>query len=286
MHKVYLEITSICNLSCSFCPPTERKAEFIQPEEFRRRLREVKPYTSLVALHVKGEPLMHPKLDLLLDACEEEGLQAVITTNGTLLPTKGYKLLGKPALRQVNLSLHSFEEGDQEELDRYLMPLIEFAREAASSGVFVSFRLWNGQETDEQPSAWAHNERLLARLAQQFPDSGDLSRPLPPGSGIRLADRLYLNRDLQFDWPSMSAPEDDGHGFCHGLRTQAAILANGTVVPCCLDGEGVIGLGDVKERPFGEILETERALRLKEGFSRRVAVEELCRKCGYRKKFG
>ncbi|WP_058304069.1 radical SAM/SPASM domain-containing protein [Gorillibacterium timonense] len=284
--KVYLEITSVCNLSCSFCPPTERRAEFIKPDEFRRRLQEVKLHTSLVALHVKGEPLLHPKLDHLLDACKEEGLQAVITTNGTLIGKMRDKLLGKPALRQVNLSLHSFEGNDPERLDAYLAPLFAFARDAADSGIHVSFRLWNGEEKEEGASYWSHNRLLLERLSAYYPTAGELSRPLAPGSGIKLAERVYLNRDLVFEWPSLNAPEDDGAGFCYGLRTQAAVLANGTVVPCCLDGEGVINLGNLQEASFADIIESERALRLKEGFSRRTAVEELCRKCGYRRKFG
>ncbi|MNI87962.1 hypothetical protein D3C73_1452110 [compost metagenome] len=101
-----------------------------------------------------------------------------------------------------------------------------------------------------------------------------------------MAERIYLNQDHEFEWPSLSAPEDDGRGFCHGLRNQAGILVDGTVIPCCLDGEGVINLGNVYEQPFSEIIESERANNLVDGFSRRIAVEEMCRKCGYRKRFG
>lgn len=284
--KVYLEIASVCNLSCSFCPPTSRRAEFVGPDEFRRRLREVKPFTALVALHVKGEPLLHPKLGLLLDICAEEGMQAVLTTNGTLIAKARPALLGKPALRQINLSLHSFEGDDPDRLAAYLDPLLAFAGEAASRGTAVSLRLWNGEASADGSGSWNQSRLLLARLTERFPEAGNLERPLAPGSGIKLAERAYLNRDLVFDWPSLSAPEDDGTGFCHGLRSHAAVLADGTVVPCCLDGEGVIALGQLGESTFAEILASERALRLKEGFSRRRAVEELCRKCGYRKKFG
>jgi len=63
------------------------------------------------------------------------------------------------------------------------------------------------------------------------------------------------------------------------------ILVDGTVVPCCLDGEGVINLGNIHESDFSQIVESERANNIFNGFSRREAVEELCRKCGYRTKF-
>jgi len=285
-HKVYLEVTSVCNLSCSFCPPTERRAEFVDPDEFRRRLREVRPFTSLVALHVKGEPLLHPRIGQLLDACAEESLQAVITTNGTLLSKARDKLLGKPALRQINLSLHSFEGGGPDRLDLYLSPMLAFAREAAAAGIAISFRLWNGDASSAGGASWDHSRLLLDKLSAHYPEAGDLARPLAPGSGIKLAERIYLNRDLVFAWPRLDAPEDDGSGFCHGLRTHAAVLADGTVVPCCLDGEGTIRLGNLHDASFADILASERAVRLKDGFSEHKAVEELCRKCGFRKKFG
>jgi radical SAM protein with 4Fe4S-binding SPASM domain len=284
--KVYLEITSRCNLACSFCPPTARHAEFIAPEEFRRRLREVRPFSSLVALHVKGEPLLHPQLGLLLDLCREEGIQAVITTNGTLIAQARGALLGKPALKQVNLSLHSFDAARPAKLAAYLEPLLAFAAEAAAGGTVISFRLWNGEAGKDGLGRWQRGGPLLSRLVDVFPDAGDLARTLAPGAGIRLAERIYLNRDLVFDWPDPHAPEDGATGFCHGLRTHVAILVDGTVVPCCLDGEGVLALGNVQEAPFAELIDSVRARQIKEGFSQRRAVEDLCRRCGYRKKFG
>lgn len=109
--KFYIETTSICNLACSFCPPTHRQAQFIKVEDFRKILDDIKPHTDYIYFHVKGEPLLHPKIDQLLDISHEKGFKVNITTNGTLLPKVRHKLLGKPALRQMNFSLHSFEIG-------------------------------------------------------------------------------------------------------------------------------------------------------------------------------
>jgi radical SAM protein with 4Fe4S-binding SPASM domain len=286
--KVYIEITSICNLSCSFCPPTERKAMFMEQEAFRDILKQVEPYTDQICLHVKGEPLLHPSIGELLDICAEEGLKVNLTTNGTLLPKKSASLLGKPALRQVNLSLHSMgehrEKGEAYQLD-YLRQCLRFAQEAAGQGIYVSLRLWDAPRTEE-PGGLELNRRLTQIMEETFALPSEALEAAAPGKGLRVADRIYLNRDYRFEWPSLDATEDEGKGFCHALRTHAAILCDGTVVPCCLDGEGVIALGNVREQPFAEILEGDRARRLRDGFSGRRAVEELCRKCGYRKKFG
>ena len=74
--------------------------------------------------------------------------------------------------------------------------------------------------------------------------------------------------------------------FCYGLRDHFGILCDGRVIPCCLDREGEITLGNVYETPVREILSSERAMAILHGFDNRVAVEELCQKCGYARRFG
>ncbi|WP_334072787.1 MULTISPECIES: radical SAM/SPASM domain-containing protein [Paenibacillus] len=286
--KFYIETTSVCNLACSFCPPTQRQAQFIKLEDFRKILDDIRPHTDYIYFHVKGEPLLHPKIDQLLDISHEKGFKVNITTNGTLLHKAAHKLLGKPALRQINFSLHSFD-GHEGSTDRegYITSVLSFVREAtAISDLIVSFRLWNLTQDNETNLQRSRNRATLEMIEREFGLDFHIEEKVTPGSGIRLAERVYLNQDHEFDWPSLSAPEDDGRGFCHALRNQAGILVDGTVIPCCLDGEGVINLGNVHNTPFSEIIEGERANRLYDGFSQRIAVEELCRKCGYRKRFG
>ncbi|WP_040949896.1 radical SAM/SPASM domain-containing protein [Gorillibacterium massiliense] len=285
--KVYIEITSICNLACSFCPPTSRQASFIKIEDFAHILDQIKPYTQHIYLHVKGEPLLHPKIGELLDISHEKGFKVNMTTNGTLIPKAKHKLLGKSALRQINFSLHSFDgHPGSENRAGYLEEIFAFAREAVKSGTIISYRLWNLTEDLETNLAKSRNRETLEFLEREYGLDYRIEEKVLRGSGIKLTDKVFVNLEHEFGWPSLDAPEDDGHGFCYALRSQAAILADGTVVPCCLDGEGVINLGNIHRTPFSEIIEGERANNLFDGFSRRQAVEELCRKCGFRQRFG
>ena len=73
--------------------------------------------------------------------------------------------------------------------------------------------------------------------------------------------------------------------FCHGLRRQLAVLCDGTVVPCCLDGEGELALGNLFRQELEDILRGERAAAIHAGFDARRPVEELCRRCGYAERF-
>ena len=285
--KVYIEITSVCNLACSFCPQTSRQANFIKLDTFTNILDQIKPHTNHIYLHVKGEPLLHPKLDELLDVSHAKGFKVNITTNGTLIQKARHKLMNKPALRQMNFSLHSFD-GHEGSVNReeYLLNILSFVREAADQNVIFSFRLWNLDQDNATNAEKSKNRQTLEIIEKEFKLDYKIEEKVLRGSGVKIAERIYLNQDHEFEWPSLQAPEDDGKGFCHALRNQAAVLVDGTVVPCCLDGEGVINLGNIHTDSFSEIVETERANNLFYGFSRREAVEELCRKCGYRKRFG
>ncbi|MGE7622414.1 radical SAM/SPASM domain-containing protein [Viridibacillus sp. NPDC096237] len=285
--KVYIEITSVCNLACSFCPPTSRKANIIKLDAFNNILDQIRPHTKYIYLHVKGEPLLHNKVDQLLDAAHAKGFKVNITTNGTLIKKNREKLLGKPALRQINFSLHSFDghEGS-ENREKYLGDILEFVRDAAEQNIIISYRLWNLQKDQVTDLEKRRNRETLDILEKEYNLDFKIEEKVQPGKGVKITDRVYLNQDHEFQWPSLLAPEDEGKGFCHALRSQAAILVDGTVVPCCLDGEGVINLGNINNTSFSEIVEGERANNLFDGFTRREAVEELCRKCGFRQKFG
>lgn len=277
----------MCNLACSFCPPTERAKGLIKVEQFNKILDEIRPHTKYIYLHVKGEPLLHPRIDQLLDSAHAKGFKVNITTNGTLIKKNREKLLGKPALRQINFSLHSFDghEGS-ENREKYLGDILGFVREAKEYNTIISYRLWNLQKEHVTDIAARRNRETLEILENEYNLDYKIEEKVQPGKGVKIAHNVYLNQDHEFRWPSLLAPEDEGKGFCHALRSQAAILVDGTVVPCCLDGEGVINLGNVHEKSFAEIVEGERANNIVDGFSRREAVEELCRKCGFRQKFG
>lgn len=259
----------------------------LKVEDFARRLDEIAPFTKYIYLHVKGEPLMHPRIGEMLDIAHEKGFKVNITTNGTLIKKNRDKLLGKPALRQINFSLHSFDghEGS-ENREKYLGDILEFVRDVEPYNVFISFRLWNLQKEALTELAARRNRETLEIIEREFNLDFLIEERVEPGKGIKIAKNVYLNQDHEFKWPNLNEPEDYSKGFCHALRTHAAILVDGTVVPCCLDGDGIIDLGNVTEKSFDSIIHGERATAIVEGFSRREAVEELCRKCGFRQKFG
>ena len=278
LKRAYVEITNICNLSCVFCPGTRREGRTLTPEEFRRIALRLRGHVRYLYLHVMGEPLLHPRLEEILSIAGDLGFRVCVTTNGTLLDRRGDALLAAPALHKVSVSLHSMEGNGAGELTDYLSACWDFARRAAGRGVICALRLWNSGGADRR------NGEILDFLADRL-GTFPLDLPQPRAGSWRLGERLYLEQAEKFDWPDLEAPEAEVR-FCLGLREQIAVLADGTVVPCCLDHEGDIALGNLLDQDLEDILGGPRARALYDGFSRRRPSEELCRRFGYARRFG
>lgn len=284
--KVYVEITNICNLKCDFCPRTKRNQEFMNIETFSNILEQIKPHTKHIYFHVKGEPLLHPEIDKLLEISYEKGFKVNLTTNGTLIDKVGKMLLTKPAIRQINFSLHSIS-GNKEFNNKkaYVNNILSFTKEAMEkTEILLTLRLWNLDNTTH-PEA-RKNNKIFEIIENMFNLPYKIEEEVGLDRGIKIADRVYLNQAHQFKWPDLNENEHNGRGFCYGLRNQAAILVDGTVVPCCLDGEGVINLGNINKATFSEIIESQRSNNIINGFTNKKVIEELCIKCEFRKRFG
>ena len=270
----------MCNLRCDFCPGTRRPQGFLSPEDFSVLAQKLRPHTEYLYLHLMGEPLLHPQLPKLLDIAAGLGFQVNLTTNGTLLPQRTDLLCQSPAVRKISISLHSFEGNEEQgQLLPYLDSCIAFARRAAQAGKRCALRLWNldGETTQGANSC---NDVILRRLEETFP------RPWKEGwQGTTLAPRVYLEWGERFEWPDLNADDQGQSGFCQGLRDHVGVLWDGTVVPCCLDHEGDIPLGNLYDGSLEDILSSPRARAIYNGFSQGRAAEELCRRCGYRRRF-
>lgn len=273
-HKIYLEISNVCNLRCGFCPGTKREKRFLTEAEFSALLPKLRPWTDYLYFHLMGEPLCHPKLETFLRLAGEAGFRVILTTNGTLLEEKKEILLNAPALHKVNVSLHAFEANDLSiPFKAYLSRCFSFGQ-AVNGHFLVVYRLWNSGGAEQR------NPEILEAMKAAFPQPWK-AEP----RGTRIASRVYLEYGDKFDWPDLSAPDGGEKAFCYGLRDQVGVLCDGTVVPCCLDHDGDLPLGNLFETSMEDILEGPRAKAIREGFSGKKAAESLCRRCGYARRF-
>lgn len=275
--RFYIEITNTCNLACSFCIQNARKPHQMNIEEFQHVIQEVKSYTKHVYFHVLGEPLSHPLLKEFFEICKKAELEVIITTNGTLLKKKLEDLCHAGCLRQINISLHSFPEHQQEQ---YLETIFIAAKELAKENIHVNYRLWSlksGKLTKE-------SEELLHCVLHHYgKDVQDIE--LKRMCRFDLDHYIHLHFEDIFTWPSLQEPYINDKGTCLGMKSMCAVLSDGSVVPCCLDTKADITLGNIFETPLKEIIESKRCKDMVKNFQNRCIQEELCKHCSYRLRF-
>ena len=285
--KIFVEITNACNLNCSYCTSSNRTTEYITLDSFQHVLNEIKPFSDYIYLHVKGEPFLHPQLNEILNLAYEKQIQVNITTNGTLINKVKDILLEKPRVRQINFSLHSFDlkEGSIHKREA-VTNIIAFAKEARDkTNIIIALRLWNLDKNKLNTEQIENNSHIIELLEKEFDIPFSIAERYIPGNSIKLGESLYLNFDNEFEWPSLSNTHSSPTGFCHGMRNQAGILVDGTVVPCCLDSEGIINLGNIYKETFETIINSNRAQNIFDNFSNSKAIEKLCQKCDYKARF-
>ena len=267
--RCYLEITNICNLNCVFCPKTTRAKHTLTIDEFDTLTTRLMGEVRFLYFHLMGEPFLHPHLPQFVEMARQKGFIPVITTNGTLLSKREDMLEALP--HKLQISLHSHEGNGKEDLEQYIDEVMTFAKEAARRGCIIVLRLWNEGGHNSM------NEEIIRLIANHQP------RPwVERNDGWRLAENLYIESDNMFEWPDLQHESYAGEEvFCYALRNQIGVLVDGTVVPCCLDHNGDMHLGNLYTQSLEEILVSPRAHAIYQGFTNHTATEPLCQRCGY-----
>ncbi len=285
-NKVNIEISNICNLQCSFCPEVLRARKLMDTELFEHLIRQLVPLTEQVCFHLMGDPLVHPKLSKFIQICESYAMPVFFVSNGVLLKDSTNELLLSPVIRQVNFSLHSFFDNyPGRNPDVYLKRIFDFTNLAFARrpDLYVNYRLWN---LNDPRGSLTDNNLMLEKIKDHFNVPVPAEINVRRNKSVHLVNRLYLHYDTEFIWPSLELENLGQQGTCYGLSSHFGILADGTVVPCCLDKEGLIPLGNAVDTPLTEILAAPIAQTVLRGFQQRKLVNPLCQRCNYIERFG
>ena len=283
---MHIEITNICNLKCTFCPPKILPNGTMSLEKFDDLNFQLKPYTKELAYHMVGDPLVLSNLNEYLNISLKHDLKVNITTTANNINEKHYKALMNPTIKQINFSINSYNANSHKKsFDEYLNPILDFVKFAQEQKheYFINFRIWN---LDEEKSAKEFNKKVFDKINETFNTNIDLEnvykeRP----KNIRIDRKIFFNFDEYFNWPSLENEIVSSNGFCYGLDSHFGILTSGDVVPCCLDQNACINLGNTNTTQISDILNSNRVKAIQNGFRKNIVVEELCQKCEYRTRF-
>ena len=257
--KIYLEITNICNLKCNFCPGNNRLKQEMSLETFQKVLTKLKDYTDYLYFHLMGEPLVHNHINEFINiATINYGFKINITTNGYLIK----KIADNHNIHQLNISLQAIK--NDEEVDSYLQNIFTAVDKLHQHGTIIVYRLWNEQ---------ASSEKIIEKLENYY--------KINLNENNKIQDNIYLDREIPFIWPDLNNDYYNEEGSCMGLRSHIGILVNGDIVPCCLDYNGTITLGNILNDEIDDILKGKRAKEMQENFLNNKKCEEFCRHCNF-----
>ncbi len=283
--KINIEISNICNLQCSFCPEVIRTKKLMDISLFEKIISQVAGLTDQVCFHLMGEPLVHPKFKEFVDICDKYQVRIFLVSNGVLLRDPLAEILLHPAFRQVNFSLHSFfDNHPDKDPTIYLDKIFKFTEAAFERrpDLYINYRLWN---LNDPRGTATNNTEMLSRIADYFKVSFADDVDVKKQKSLKIKNRLYMHYDTEFIWPSVDLPLLGTQGSCYGLSSHFGILVDGTVVPCCLDKEGNIPLGQINDESIVVILAGEKAQGILNGFRQKKLVESLCQRCQYIERF-
>ena len=272
--RIYIEITNICNLTCSFCSTHHRENKMLSLDEFSSIIQDVKQYTKYIYLHVQGEPLTHPDFNKILYICDENEMQVQLVTNGTFL-YKYLDIYSHPSLRKISISLQSIEY-QSVNLEDYMHTLITFIDYSATfKHPIVEVRFWRNDQYDLPKTKKCMdilNEKYTLSLTER-------------NNHYRIKENIYVDFDNMFSWTDLENMPLEKNGTCLGAKTQIAILSNGDVVPCCLDTDAHVLLGNIFKNDLNTILHDEPYKKLVKEFNDHKIENPFCLRCTYRLRF-
>lgn len=293
--KIYIELSDICGLNCGFCPSVKGVRGAMSVEKFSIIAKKVAGVGRIYTFHLLGDPLVLPNLKDFIKLANAHKMPLELTTSGFYMSEKNAQLLLESEnIRQINLSLMAFLAQKKLNLNEYFAPILRFLRLhlTQNSQSFVNLRLWNFGANFTPPF---ENNAIYSLLEREF--NAKIQKNAPKN---RLENRIILHQSELFCWAGAKADDlgvqkefvdlqDEKNvpkvpcvkGSCHALRKQIGILSDGTVVPCCMDTSGVMGLGNFFTQELSEILASKRAVAMKKGFERGEFTEKLCQQCEF-----
>jgi len=259
--KIYLEITNNCNLDCSFCIKNNRQKKFMSVDDYKKILEKIKSHTKYLYFHVSGEPLLHPYINDFVNIANDNNFNINITTNGYLIK----RIKDNHHIRQINISMHSFNNKYHLSIEEYMNNIIEVI-DYLHNDTYFSLRFWVGTN---------YNADIIRILENYYNKKIELK------NGFEIVKNVFISINKEFIWPSLDNDYYNETGTCYALKDHIGILVNGDVIPCCLDANGIINLGNIFKDNIENIINSSRYQNMLNGFKNNYKCEKLCKKCNF-----
>ena len=271
-----IELTNYCNLRCTMCPRRfmKRHVGFMDFELFKNIIDQVKDYNDYVWLAEFGESLFHPKFETFIKYCANNGVKTYLSTNATALNEKNSLEILNSGLDKIYLCLdgttkETYEKlrinGQFEKTKNNIFNFLKLKKKLHRSKPYSVVQIIKMDETEKEiedfkkqwdglaDEVWA---REFCTWADQIKDIKKMSR----------------EENKYFPFRKKRYP-------CSLLWRKIVVSWNGDVVPCCLDFDGKIVLGNAKRENLEDIWNSKKMVELRKKQIDGDYNNPLCKKC-------
>jgi len=264
-----------------------------------------------IHFHVMGEPLLHPDLPDAVRSARRHGMEAWVTTNGSLLTPALLTELREAGLCRLTVSLQTPDMATfalrgsrhlafEEYRDRLIATARAFLASPGSMRLTVCF-LANPLRRFHAPNPpmmrVAESGKVLRAHMASWVDwifrgtrqEADLPQFLARTrrAGILKETRIPLTMNLDFqvrilgNWAEhFEGPISRARfGYCPGLLENFGVLWNGDYVACCTDYDGQTVLANAAEVSLRDYLSLPAVQEMAAGFRGYRVVHPHCRRC-------
>lgn len=290
--SIWIELTNKCNLRCEFCfhsnDSMTRKKGSMDFETFKKIIKDIEGFKPRLSLHHSGESFLHKDLLRFIGYAKEHGLYVGLTTNGTLIDKDNFSVLDS-GLDQLNISLAGVDEEDYE----MVRPGFDFSRISEKITLLAAEKVKRGSAMRITINVikTKHNRSRVSRFKKRFGSiegiDGVIVRKLMAWSDKVDVDRLemddiwFLSRKKSIAIYKYLMLKVFGRELCESVNRDSAILWDGTVVPCCVDFNANLKVGNIKESSFDDIWFGEEMERIRKMLRSHEAAKKhpICGPC-------
>jgi radical SAM protein with 4Fe4S-binding SPASM domain len=277
-----IETTSVCNLACKMCPypllvrPKGFMSEFI----FKKTIDALAPTSHMVRLHGLGEPLLDKRIGSLIGYAASKGIRVEISTNCTALTEQKSQEILKSGLFQIICSL----DGATAETYEHIRKNSDFERVVGNIHGFL-----------KQKAQLKSKVRVVLQIIlmdETMKEVDEFVRQWEPYKKEGVVDELRMKRfstwakqvegaqDMATDALRYYPGREGGKKVpCLYLWESVSVLQDGRVVPCCLDYEGKLTMGDLNKQSMAEIWHGKEYQELRRQHLSGKVENEMCRNC-------
>lgn len=303
---VSLELTSACNLDCGFCPEglITRKHGMMDLELAKRLVREVREtrFCDTIVTNVMGEPLLYRGLYDLLESAHSVGQRMTVLTNGERLDEPTSKRLLEARPYAVSISFNANDEESYaykkahipwEEYQRRVRRFVElkFSMGSETHVTIYSLSTVNQQHDKykvlpslesirQYKAAWID---FAEDLKQKYAIDYAVPRDIYGGTTLLPGFHCHILYDSHF-WANTILPSNvnvvPSKSFsCMAPFEQINILWNGDLVLCCIDYDGELVYGNIKDVSLFEAYNSAKLNEVRKSFLTNDRIPKKCSVC-------